>query len=102
LADLNADPDGDGIPNWKEYLDGTDPTQLRLRVQQAVDTAKNTFRFQWFGLPGQKYTLECSSDLTGGQWTVIATNVLGDGSLKEFLSARDATRSQFYRIRLQD
>lgn len=102
LADLNADPDGDGIPNWKENLDGTDPTQLRLRVQQAVDTAKNTFKFQWFGLPGQKYTLECSSDLTGGQWTVIATNVLGDGSLKEFLSARDATRSQFYRIRLQD
>jgi hypothetical protein len=103
----NADPDDDGAPNWKEYLAGTNPTDasshLNLRAPEArVKNGKKQLALRWLSAPGKKYILESTSDLANGPWIVIASGVVGDGTIKEYLDSNTAAGTLYYRVRLQD
>jgi hypothetical protein len=100
----SADPDQDGSPNWMEYLAGTDPTKgqssLRLLAPQ-FDAAKTGVVLQWLSAPGKMYTLETSLQPAGTSWTALATNLAGDGLIRQWTNTTAGTQTRFYRLRLQ-
>ena len=101
-ADPDADPDHDGVPNWMEYLAGTNPTNAasHLSFSSAVKTgAAPGVALSWPAMTGRVYVLESSPVLTGGVWTAVSTNIIGDGTMNSFTTG-SADQSRFYRIRL--
>jgi hypothetical protein len=104
LAADNADPDGDGVPNWMEYLAGTNPTNA-ASVFAFSSAAFNNEGLQgvvvnWLTAPDKKYILESQSDLGGKEWTPVSTNT-GDGNNFQLLITNYSGNSRFYQIQLQ-
>lgn len=64
LLNRDGDFDGDGIPNWNEYIAGTyaaDATDfLSLEIKE---TLASHVRLQFFSIYGKVYSLESSTDL---------------------------------------
>ena len=106
LADPLADPDLDGIPNWAEYLAGTNPMDARSRLEllsvaPVPGDAAGSFKLTWLSAPGKYYSVECASDpLRGGIWKVIATGLSGTGDVLEFTDTHAIHNAQFYRVRV--
>ena len=71
----NADPDGDGMSNFQEYLAGTDPVNgsdyLHITAVRA-DTIGNSATLTWTSKPSRLYLVEERTNLTFAAW---ATNV---------------------------
>jgi len=103
-ADPDADPDHDGIPNWMEYLAGTNPTNadstLGFSYVEPPQTSKPGVTLHWAAMTGRVYVLESKAALIGGDWTAISTNILGDGTMRAFTHSNTVDQSRFYRIRL--
>ncbi len=107
LAAPGADPDEDGLSNWKEYLAGTDPadadSHLHLRVPvQTSNNGRRQLALRWLSAPGKSYLLESTSDVIHGPWTVVASGVRGDGFMKEFQDSNLSGTVRYYRVRLQE
>ncbi len=100
-ADL-ADPDGDGVANWMEFLAGTDPTDPSSRLQlgtagMSVVKAQKQMHLTWLTAPGRAYALQYSSNLFGGNWTTIGA-VSGDGSVTNCVDANPSDAARYYRL----
>ena len=98
----NADPDGDGVPNWMEYLTGTDPTSPQSRLQlsiSALPTGKNPMPTQlnWLTAPGKAYELQSRENLADGNWTTMAI-VSGDGSVTNLTDTNPPATTRYYRL----
>jgi hypothetical protein len=104
LAGDDVDADGDGAPNWQEYLAGTDPTNPGSVFQfgGAGFSANGAggVALSWLTAPGKTYILESIPALGGGSWTAINTNT-GDGYTYQFIQTKYNGDAQFYRILLQ-
>jgi len=100
-AQDNADPDGDGVPNWQEYLAGTDPTNP-LSCLQLIATAgpSHSVNLGWLTAPGKNYVLESSATPGGTAWAGVST-VTGDGNQWTLPLTNHSAGALFYRIRLQ-
>jgi hypothetical protein len=102
LASANADPDGDGSPNWLEYLNGTDPTSggsfLHLIPGAAQNGNSQKFvPFQWLSAPGKIYAVQRNASLTGPGWSTVLT-LTGDGYQHEYDETNLANTAVFYRV----
>jgi hypothetical protein len=100
LAMDNVDADGDGMPNWKEYLAGTNPANAQscLQFSSAV-SASGATTLSWLSAPGKTYVIEGASTINATTWTTLGT-VNGDGTVQQVTEPNTGT-AQFYRIRLQ-
>ncbi len=103
----SADPDKDGVPNWKEYLAGTDPTDPESHLHltgpmRRWNNGKPQLALRWLSAPGKRYVIETATDLADGQWTTLISGVAGDGHIKEFLDSNMIQATQYYRVRLQE
>jgi len=82
-AQDDADPDGDGMLNWQEYLAGTNPTNALSALQflnpVSAASAQN-INLNWQTAPGRSYVLQSSPAAGGNNWTPVNTN-LGDGNI---------------------
>jgi sugar lactone lactonase YvrE len=106
-AEPDVDADNDGVPNWKEYRAGTDPTKAdsRLRLgppEPRVKNGKKHLALKWLTAPGKAYVIETTDDIVAGVWTIVSAGVIGDGNYKEFLDANTSETTLYYRIRLQE
>jgi hypothetical protein len=99
LAADNVDADGDGMPNWQEYLAGTNPTNALSKLQLTTASSAQGVAFSWLTAPGKSYTLQSSPTLTGGNWTGINTNQ-GDGNNYQFVITNRSATALFYQLRL--
>jgi len=106
MAMDGADPDGDGVPNWMEYLAGTNPTNAasKLALDYLAPAANGGVpgAFTWLSAPGKSYVIESAASLISPNWTALVSNIAGDGTMKTFPApAVTAGANQFYRVRLQ-
>ena len=104
LAGDDVDADGDGAPNWQEYLAGTDPTNpgsvFQFGGAGLSANGAGGVALSWLTAPGKTYILESIPALGGGSWTAINTNT-GDGYTYQFNQTKYNGNAQFYRILLQ-
>ena len=100
----DVDADGDGMPNWMEYLAGTNPTNaascLRFTSATINTNGLEGMAVNWLTAPGKTYILESQPDLGGKNWTAINTNA-GDGNYYQLLITNYSGNSRFYQILLQ-
>ena len=98
----NADPDGDGITNRQEYLDGTNPNNPNSALKIVTFTKTGTvLGITWNSVPtmGFTYTIEMNPDLVA-LWTDSGLGVItpsGGPTTSSGLS--DSTTQKFYRVR---
>ena len=105
LSCATADPDGDGMSNYQEYLAGTNPTNAAsvFKIQGITNNASGltvSFQSAW----GRNYMLYSSTNLASGAWTAVPSQpvVLGDGGVDLLTdSATAASTQHFYRIGVQ-
>jgi hypothetical protein len=105
-AHPDADPDLDGIPNWKEYLAGTDPTSASSRLhllplEKRVVNGVEKLALRWLSAPGKRYLLEASTDLSAASWIPLAQDLPGDGHWQEWLISQPDAAPRFYRLQIQ-
>lgn len=93
----SGDPDGDGYPNSREQLMGSDPGALNQDPLQIDLSRLNPWvaRLSWASPPGYEYEISSTSDLQS--WSVV-TNVPGLFPETEWL-ASSGSASRFFRVR---
>lgn len=100
-ADL-ADPDGDGVPNYMEYLAGTDPTDPGSRLafssaQRQVVGNKPQLSLNWLTAQGKAYEVQWTTNLTRGAWSTLTT-ISGNGLVSSCVDTNLAGPGRFYRV----
>src|SRR5262249_11232207 len=80
-----ADPDGDGMKNWQEWVCRTDPTDAlsALRMLRPSPTGTNV-TVTWQSVAGVNYFLERSRRLTPPVFSALATNIPGQQETTSF------------------
>jgi hypothetical protein len=56
------------------------------------------FNLTFSTYPYELYDVQATTDLSSGAWSTIASNILGDGSTKNYVDAIAGVRQKFYRI----
>jgi hypothetical protein len=95
----NADPDGDGVPNWMEFLAGTDPTKASSKLTLAGVAGQGRVQLNWLTAPGRLYSVQWSGSLNGGAWNML-TNVSGNGYTTNFSDTNPNRSIRFYRLQV--
>ena len=77
---------------------GTDPLD-RLSVFRLIEVVRvgDTTRATWNSIPGRRYTLQVSPDLTGESWTDVSTVEATEGTTMIPHDGAGATEL-FYRV----
>ncbi len=107
-GDWNAaaldDQDHDGMPTWKEWIAGCDPTNADsvLRVLSVAQDGGGS-RILWKGGTGVWQYVERREDLgrTGDVWTVIYSNMPPMAVTNDRLDSDGVGGALFYRIRTE-
>jgi hypothetical protein len=102
LSQASADADGDGMNNYQEYVAGTDPTDrnsvLVSSTTRTGATSPQDCVIHWPSVAGKQYTIQRSSSLFTGPWTVIGTTT-GTGGTMEFHDVSGGN-SRYYRVQV--
>jgi|GEM_PF-893848 len=104
-ADSDADPDNDGVPNWQEYLAGTNPldasSKLSFSSVHLESATPEVISFEWQSVIGRAYQIETCSDLAKGIWTPVSGGLQGTGGILRFSQTNSTENVQFFRILVQ-
>jgi hypothetical protein len=97
------DPDRDGRPNLLEFALGSDPLTAdpRLPLLMSLATEPATLRFALrLDRPGVTIHLQTTTDLGGGTWTELPTEVLSTEGAMQTRIARNASNdaTRFFRL----
>jgi hypothetical protein len=103
LASSTADPDGDGMSNYQEFIAGTAPTDSTSKFTVVASTPAPTgpTAITFAGHAHRAYTLERSLTLLPGSWTTVASS--GTLACDLTVTLRDTSFSSpkaFYRVRV--
>jgi hypothetical protein len=83
--DPNADFDGDGMSNYREYLAGTFPflaTDIFEITRSDPDSERGRIALSFTTVAGRKYHVLMSGRLGGGDWVQTASSRTSDGGLE--------------------
>jgi hypothetical protein len=105
-----ADPDGDGVPVWQDYILGADPANPNSvlkagiqRVGSGIVVSFPSLSASGTDYSGKQrfYTLESTTTLNPPNWQALPnySNLLGNDALDVYTNANTATKAVFYRVR---
>ena len=78
---VTADPDHDGFDNEAEFLAGTNPTNAASVFKlTAFDPNISTNAVSLNSVAGTVYRVEYCDDLLAGEWSILADQIIGDGT----------------------
>lgn len=99
----NADPDGDGVPNWQEYLAGTNPNDRAsaFKLSSTVVNPDTGVTIRFMTVVGKQYVVESSAAI-GAPWVAVGGTVTGTGGEVTVTDNSAGAGSKFYRIKLID
>lgn len=100
LRDGAKDQDGDGMPNFAEFLANTDPLSPldRLRIIRFTHSrGVNNIVFGPVHL-GRRYRIYCSETLGPGDWTEVGARVPGRTDASEFFDHVSSQPRLFYKV----
>ncbi|HYG36563.1 MAG TPA: lamin tail domain-containing protein, partial [Clostridia bacterium] len=98
LANRYADPDGDGMLNWEEYVAGTDPTNANSVLRLNLSREGRDLTFSFDAVSNKTYTLQCSGTPEAMDWLKLADFVARSSSHMERLTNGIHTTNLFYRL----
>jgi hypothetical protein len=99
-----ADPDGDGMNNWKEWICGTDPTNgLSVLRMNTVVRGGAGVTVSWQSVTNRSYSLERSTNLASRPaFLLVTTNIAGQSGTTSYLDTNHpAGGAAFYRVGVQ-
>jgi len=102
-ASRDADPDGDGLTNWQEYLAGTNPLNANsvLRVTR-IEAVAEGIRLTWNSEPGRVYAIEIAPAL-GDPFTAVVNGIEAEPPSNSHVVPVDfnSVQGAFFRIILE-
>lgn len=101
LSTASLDPDADGHSNYAEYVAGTNPMDGISHLNVTCQSGAPRSALTWPSVFGKQYSVECSSTLFGGSWSVIGTNLSGTGQSIQFADPNPDSGIRFYRVKVQ-
>ena len=95
------DWDGDGCLNLTESRAGTDPTDPDsvFRITEVLPTA-GSVEVSWSSESDRTYTLQCSTSLTDGSWTDVATGLVATPPTNSY-THESINPAAFYRVKVE-
>jgi len=101
MALKDADSDGDGIPNWAEYLAGTNPTEAKsaFKLAKPETTAGVGTTIRFGTVTGKQYVVEACDGL-GNPWVQVGNVINGTDAEVVVTDNSAGAGGKFYRIRL--
>jgi len=104
-GDPNADSDGDGLNNLREYIAGTNPQDAAssLEFVNVVEESPGVVLVEWSSVPGKSYTVLGSRTLSAipSDYQVIQTGITAQGTFSRYRDT-SATGNRFYRVRVAE
>lgn len=101
-VDPNADPDGDGFPNWQEAIAGTNPFDSNSYPRiPLMSYSPSGFSVTIPALPGKQYQLLSLGVFGGTNW-VVETNCEALSGNAMTLTASAGSTMKFYRVAVSD
>jgi hypothetical protein len=94
ISGEEADPDGDGLTNWQEFLAGTDPNKAEpLLVIRDIQRVDGGIQLGWNAEAGRSYKIAVADSLAGRPFLPLAevhtaTSVNGAATLSADFSGR--------------
>jgi hypothetical protein len=100
-AGPQADPDGDGFENKKEFLAGSNPRDGRsvLRIEQVEMTAEGS-AISWQSEPGKRYQLFSRAHFGGTPWQPAGNPILAIAKLTKYLDRSATNEFRFYQVQV--
>jgi len=96
-SDALVDSDGDGFLNRHEYIAGTDPMDDGSFFQFEEVSRAGGPGVIFNGLSNRLYSLTAASNLPGGSWWAVFTNVPGSNGVMSLMDTNAAAR-RYYRL----
>ena len=95
------DPDGDGVPTWREWLANTDPTSAGSRFQlEAAATSPEQHRMvlRWQSASNRVYSIWRTPSPSEGFVHSVAADLPATPPVNVYTDALDGAASRFYAI----
>ncbi|VGO13448.1 hypothetical protein PDESU_02005 [Pontiella desulfatans] len=97
--DGTADTDQDGFTNAEEQANGTDPLMPEsITIDRDLHPANGTLRLSWFGVPGESFIVEKTTNLISGAWVADQIVYTDDGFDAE-VNLPTSTDKAFFRVK---
>jgi len=99
ISGREADPDGDGLSNWQEFLAGTDPKNADSVLQvTGIARVAEGLELRWDSVAGRTYRIAVADSLLSPYLPLEEAILATDGNGRALLSTDFGDRQMYFRV----